>query len=126
MANAVHNPRRSAKYPAKFNQRENRASTHNYSMAVIDSALALKSDDGISFVRATAAATATLPPAAENKGRTICFLQSAAATLTVAQNADGADIDGADADFTSLDAADDWAEFFCTGSEWLIVKQHIA
>ena len=123
----THNPRKSTKYPAKFNQRENRASTHNNSLLVTNTeTVALATDDAISFVRNTGTSTVTLPPAAENTGRCICFLQTDAATLTIAQNASGENIDGADASFTALDAADDWAELFCTGSEWIITKQHIA
>lgn len=126
MANSIKNARSSSKYPSKFNKREISASMRNFSLAVTDSALSLSPDDGITHVRNTGAVTITLPAAAESKGRCISFLQTDAAVLTIAQNADGANIDGADANFTSLDAADDQVELFCDGSEWIIVRQHIA
>lgn len=126
---SIENQRRCHNYPRgdAFNTRENRASDHNKSCLVSSAeSVALVEEDCISFVRNLGASTITLPPAGSSQGRCISFLQADAAILTVAQNADDANIDGADADFTSLDAADDWAELFCTGSEWLIVKQHIA
>jgi hypothetical protein len=126
MANVISNRKNSSLYPQKFNKRENRASTHNFSCAITDAALELQSDDGINFIRNTGEVTITLPPAAENTGRCISFLQVDAEVLTIAQNADGANIDGADADFDALDAADDWVELYCTGEEWIIVKQSIA
>lgn len=128
MANSISNQKRPSRFPlgTGFNKREARMSSHCHSCAVVDSAFSLSSDDGIDYVRSSGAITVTLPKAAESAGRRITFLQSDANILTIAQNADGANIDGAASDFTSLDAADDWAEFFCTGSEWIIVKQVIA
>lgn len=126
MANSTKNPRAEASFPGKFNKRENRASTHNYSCAVTDSDLTLTSSDGINYVRNSGANTITLPPASDNKGRTIAFLQADLNTMTIAQNADSANIDGADADFTALDAADDCCDLFCTGTEWIIVRSSIS
>lgn len=124
-----HNRRRVSSYPDAdmFNQRENRLVDHAHTLLVSSAeSVALSDTDGVSFVRNAGVSTVTLPPAASCKGRVISFLQVDANTLTIGQNADGANIDGADADFTALDAADDWAELFCTGSEWIILKQHIA
>lgn len=126
MANSIKNQKYSSKYPARFNAREGAARDRNNSLLVSDSAYSILSDDGINFIRNSGAVTITLPKAAENKGRCICFLQADANVLTIAQNADGANIDGANSDFVDLDAANDFAEFFCDGSEWIIVKQYIA
>ena len=95
-------------------------------LLVSDGDAVIQEDDGINFVRNTGANAITLPEAKRSVGRTICFLQADANIMTITQNADDANIDGADANFTSLDAADDWAELFCDGSEWIIVRQHIA
>lgn len=128
MANVFHNKVSTTKFfsGSKINKREKAVSQSIATVAVTDSAYSIASDDGIDCFRNAGAVTITLPPAAENKGRCITFLQTDVNTLTIAQNADSANIDGADSDFTSLDAADDWAELYCTGSEWIILKQNIS
>lgn len=131
MANSTKNSRALGLYPEKFNKRENRLITYGYTAIVADSDFSIDDTDGIQFVRADATGgdvTATLPKAATNKGRVITFLLGTAATnsLIIAQNADDANIDGADANFTALDADDDWIDLYCTGDEWIIVRQSIA
>lgn len=126
MANSLKNQKLSSKFPLKFNKREGKLTGGNNSLMVADTAFSLLSDDGINFVRGTAAITITLPPAAENKGRLITFLTDAANLLTIGQNTDSANIDGANADFTGLDAADDFLDLFCDGTEWIIVREFIA
>ena len=126
MANVTHNPIKSTKFfkGTNINKREKAASQSMKTLAVIDSALTITSDDGIDYIRATATATATLPKAAENKGRClVCFNQDSGDTLTIAQNADGANIDGAGSNFTITGADDEWVELYCTGTEWIIVRQ---
>jgi hypothetical protein len=121
------NKQRMLDYPKEFNTRENRLIRHGHSVLVSSAeSFSLSDEDSISAIRKTGASTVTLPPAATSKGRIYSFIQTDAAILTIAQNADSANIDGANADFTALDAADDWCELFCTGSEWIILKQHIA
>ena len=125
----LHNRKLTANHPSKaqrFNKREARASSTLNSLVETDADYTIEADDGIDFVANTGANTVTLPPAAESKGRCIRFRQTDANILTIAQNADGADIDGADADFTDCDAAEDWVELFCTGTEWLVTSQVIA
>jgi hypothetical protein len=96
----------------------------NFAAAASD--YAMLADDGIETAFANDAITLTLPVAASNKGRRILFVQLAAAVLTIAQNADDANIDGADADYVALDAANDRAELVSTGTEWLVVSSTIA
>lgn len=126
MANVISNQKLSTPSRVRSNKREGKLHTTNNTVLISDAAYSFESDDGINYVRNTGAVTITLPNAAANKGRCICFLQTDAAVLTIAQNADGANIDGANADFTALDAADDWAELYSTGTEWIVVKQNIA
>lgn len=87
---------------------------------------AVTSTDGYNVFIANDEITVTMPPAASSVGRRIAFSTTAAATFTVAQNADGADIAGANADYTALDAAGDTAEFLCNGVEWVLVGSTIA
>jgi hypothetical protein len=128
MANVTHNAIKSTKFHngKNVNKREKRGSQVVTTMVESDTAFSLETEDGIDCIRNTGAVTITLPKVAENKGRCICFLQVDAAILTIAQNADGANIDGANADFTDCDAADDWVELYSTGSEWLIRSLNIA
>ena len=82
-----HNPRKSTKYPPKFNQRENRASTHNYSSLEESAAenVSVASDDGVNFVKLSNAASqdCSLPPAAENKGRVVTVFSDAGTSDTI-------------------------------------------
>ena len=126
MANSIKNQKYSSKYPARFNKREGAARDRNNSLLISDADYSILADDGINYIRNSGANSMTLPVAAENKGRVICFLQADANILTIAQNADSANINGADADFADCDAADDFVELFCDGSEWIIVKQYIS
>jgi len=120
MANELHNQKLPSRYPAKFNKRENRASTHNNSLVETDSAFTFTTSDGINACKNTGANTLTFPDANENKGRCLSIRQEDAATPTFANN-DGATIESA-----TLAAAGDWVEYFCTGTEWVIQKQFIA
>ena len=127
MANVISNAKLTSLYPNKFNKRENSANIRNNTLALIDSALVITDEDGINFVRATASSAATLPNAIKNKGRCITFLvQDATETLTITQNADDANIDGADSNFSLVSAtiADVWIELYSTGTEWIIVRQY--
>lgn len=128
MANVFHNKIPTSKFfsGSKVNKREKAASQSIISVAVTDSAYSITSIDGIDCFRNTGAVTITLPNAIENKGRCIKFIQTDANILTIAQNADDANINGADADFTDCDAADDWVELYSTGTEWIILSQNIA
>ena len=87
---------------------------------------AILAKDGFDTFIVNDAVTITMPVAADNEGRKISFIQKAAAVLTVAQNADDANIGGADTNFVSMDAAGDRAEFICDGAEWLTVSSTIA
>ena len=80
-------------------------------------------DDGIRTVVVNDAITITMPPVATSVGRKITFVQLSAAVLTIAQNADDANIAGADTDFIFLDAASDYAEVVSDGLEWLVAGQ---
>lgn len=129
MANVTHNPINTSKFfkGNNVNKREKSVSQSSYSVIVADTSFSLTSTDGIDAVRATATLTATLPNAAENKGRCICFInQDLADTLTIAQNADGANIDGAASNLTITGADDEWVELYCTGTEWIILKGNLA
>ena len=123
MANVISNAKLTSIYPNKFNKRENSANIRNYTLALIDSALVISDEDGINFIRATATTSATLPDAIKNKGRCITMIvQDAGEILTITQNADGANIDGADANFALVSGIDDASiELYSTGTEWLIV-----
>jgi hypothetical protein len=100
--------------PAKASSsREWAASAADY--AILD-------DDGISTVVVNDAITITMPAPATNVGRKILFVQKAAAVLTIAQNA-SENIAGAAASFVFLDAAGDYAEFVCDGTDWLLADQ---
>lgn len=128
MANSFNNKIPTTKFfsGSKINKREKAVSQSIYGVAVTDSDYTITSIDGIDHIRNTGANTITLPNAAENKGRCIGFIQVDANIMTIAQNADSANIDGLNLDFTSLDAADDWADLYCTGTEWIIIRQSIA
>lgn len=122
-------------YPLKHNKRElklietvyaNASSRKVVELAAAAADYAITNTDGYEVVLVNDAITVTLPDASENAGRRILFVQKAAEVLTVAQNADGANIAGSDADYTALDAAGDRAELVSTGAEWLIVSSTIA
>ena len=119
--------------------------THNYrEKKVIETALANVPSYAVSELAASAAdyaildkdgygvfivndaITITLPDASDNAGRRILFIQLGTAVLTIEQNADDANIAGADSDYTALDAAGDRAELVSTGAEWLVVSSTIA
>ena len=103
------------------------------SLAVLDSDYSITNEDGINFFRAEISNAAdlniTMPDAKANEGRVITFFLGDANTsykINLVQNSDGANIDGADATFTALDADDDWCDMFSTGSEWIIIRQSIS
>jgi len=96
------------------------------SIAASGADYAILAKDGFDTFIVTDAVTITMPVAADNEGRKISFVQKAAAVLTVAQNADDANIGGADENFVSMDAAGDRAEFICDGAQWLTVSSTIA
>jgi len=127
MANATHNPIKSTKFHngKNVNKREKRGREISNTLVDADTAFEILTDDGVDFVRGTAAITVTLPKAAENKGRCLKFLTRDAETLTIGQNADSANIDGVDADLATLVGIDDCLELFCTGSEWIIIASSI-
>ena len=70
--------------------------------------------------------TVTLPDCSENAGRSIKFVQIDANTLTIAQNADGAYINGVDSDYTTCDAALDTVTLSSDGSAWYITSVNVA
>lgn len=123
MANVIKNERLPAAFPGRFSKRENRASTHNYSCLEADSNYAILDDDGVNYIRSTGANTFTMPSAINNKGRCLRFYQVDAAAMTISANADGASVE---APTGTLDAAGDWAEYFCTGDAWVLVGQYVA
>ena len=96
--------------------------TLHLAAAAADTALA--TGDGYNEVFVNDEITVTMPPAVS--GRRIKFTQIGTAVLTVAQNADDANIAGADTDYVALDAAGDTATFYCDGTEWLLVESSIA
>lgn len=122
-------------YPVKHNKRE---------LKVIETTLSSIASNGVSELAAAAADYAvtdtdgyisfivndaisiTMPTAATNAGRKIQFVQLGTAVLTLVQNADDANINGADANYVGMDAAGDRAEFISTGAEWLLVSSTIA
>lgn len=117
MATTKYNARNRARHPSQFNDRENRASTHNWEAMDVDASYTLSDDDSANFIRGTAAGiTVTLPTAARNKGRTIRFYSTVAAGLTVV----AAGTDTLDS-WTQPLGAGAWAEIFCTGSGWIAV-----
>ena len=100
----------------------------NYGTNILAAAAAdyaILTDDGYNTFVVADAITVTLPNALANKGRKLAFLQLGTATLTIAQNVDDANINGADADFTTINAANDRAEFISSGTEWLLVTSTI-
>lgn len=121
-------------YPQAHNDREKKLletalSDTTYGVSELAAAAAdyaITDTDGYSTFIVNDAITVTLPDASDNAGRRILFIQLGTATLTIAQNADGANINGAGADLTTLDAAGDRAELVSTGSEWLVVSSTIA
>ena len=122
-------------YPTQHNKREEKvietalhtAPTYGVKeIAASGDDYAITNTDGYSTFLVNDAVTITLPNASENVGRRFLFIQKAAATLTIAQNADDANINGADADYTTADAAGDRIELVSTGTEWLAVSSTIA
>jgi hypothetical protein len=122
-------------YPQSHNNREKKlmetvfatAPTYGVKECAASAAdYAITNTDGYNCFIVNDAITITLPDASENTGRRILFIQKAGAVLTVAQNTDGANIAGADANYTSLDAAGDRAELVSSGTEWLVVSSTIA
>lgn len=120
MANEIKNERIPANFPGRFGKRENRASTHNYSCLVADSDYDIQDDDGVNFVVSTAACEIKLPAAASNAGRVISFNWNGGSLLVTA-NADGASFPSVN----FFDAATECADYFCTGSEWLLIRSTI-
>lgn len=116
-------------FPARFNKRENKLASSNYSSIELTSAEAyqITDTDGVDFVHVDGASTVTLPQAASNKGRVITFRAHSTAAVVIARNAtDLANINKAAADFTAMQTADEWVQLFCTGTEWLIVASRTA
>ena len=117
------NEQRIKSYPDQFNTRENRLIRYGHSLLVSSAeSVSLEDEDAISMIRNTGASTITLPPAASNKGRSIKFFQTDAAVLTIAQNADDANINGADSNFAFTATASNGGELYCDGTEWLFVS----
>lgn len=131
MAN-TYNPAAVGSYPQQHNKRELKvlqtafANAPSQKAKSTTSAYAIAADDGVEVIVNAGAVTVTMPNALANKGRRILFVQTTANVLTIAQNADDANIDGADANYVALDAAGDRAEFVSTGTEWLVVSSTIA
>lgn len=122
MANEIKNPKIDANFPGRFNKRENRCMTHNYSLLACDSDYASRDDDGVNYVRVNASAAAvefTFPPATAGRCFTF-YVADATNAVTVAANADGAAITG-----TAPSLAGEWTEYYCDGSSWLIVKSNV-
>ena len=136
MANKITYTRDSAgDYQTRFNKRELKVletaltDSNQYgvsSLAAAAADYAITDVDGYSTFVVNDAITITMPAAATNVGRILTFSLVAAAVLTIAQNADDANIGGADADYTTLDAAGDSAQFVCNGAQWVLIGSTIA
>ena len=121
-------------YPKKHNKRELKviettrddAKKSGSYLAAAAADYAITDTDGFSTFVVNDAITITLPAVATNVGRVITFTQIGTATLTIAQNADGAEIAGADADYTALDAGGDTATLICDGVAWFLGFSSIA
>ena len=123
-----------SEYPKKHNKRELKVietvltdSTHGTSELAASAAdYAITATDGYNTFIVNDAISLTMPNAADNAGRRILFVQLGTAVLTLVQNADDANIAGADANYVAMDAAGDRAELVSTGLEWLVVSSTIA
>jgi hypothetical protein len=122
-------------YPQQHNKREKKvietaltsAALHGVkSFAASAPDYAITTTDGYHTFIVNDAVTITLPDASDNEGRRLLFIQKAAAVLTIAQNADSAEIAGANANYVALDAAGDRAELASDGTEWVVVSSTIA
>jgi len=121
-------------YPQNINTREKRVveavignpSLQVKSIAATGADYAVLDRDGYATFVVNDAVTITLPEAAANEGRRLLFIQKGTAVLTIAQNADAADIAGANSDYVSADAAGDRVELVSDGTEWLVVSSTIA
>lgn len=108
MANSLKNARASSKYPPKFNNRENRQTTHGNTLAVLDAAYTIAVDDAITHVSAAGTFTVTLPTAGASEGRVLKIYQSGAGAITLSPSVTD----------VTLNAAGEWAEIFCDGTTW--------
>ena len=122
-------------YPTAHNKREKRlidtiysnSEAHGVSELAAEAAdYAITTLDGYKVFIVNDGITITLPDASDNAGRKILFIQLGSATLVIGQNADDANIAGADADLTTLNAAGDRIELVSTGIEWLEISSTIA
>lgn len=128
------NPKVVPNYPVNFNKKLNKLIDSRARSAVVlaNENYSISDDSNISFVQATAASascTVTLPNAAKFAGKSIDFrlaAQSSSFKLIIAQNADNANIAGADENYDDADAAGDEITLISTGTEWLVVKAKIA
>ena len=120
------NPRKSTQYPQKFNQRENKASTSNYTLVEIDdgdSPYTVSSSDATSFIitdGGSGAVEVRLPPEAESLGRCISVRTSDSTADTTVENTSGGST------FATLAVTEEWVELFCDGTTWKITKSKIA
>lgn len=126
-------------YPTRHNKRElkvietavnevveNAPTVGVSSLAALAADVVITATDGLETFIVNDAISITLPVAADNIGRKFTFVQLGTAVLTIAQNADDANIGGFDTDFVSCDAAGDRIEIISTGVEWLTVSSTIA
>lgn len=135
MANATYNKKEVGLFPQidSLSGKEKKRMMMSSSLVVADTSFSLTDKDGISHIRVVIGGAAdvdvTLPKAANNTGRVLKFIlgdNNTSYKINIVQNADGANIDGADATYALLDATDDQVELFCTGTEWIVVSQNIA
>lgn len=113
MAKTNINPSPRSRFPRKYNKRESRLASTNFSAIEIDSSEALESADNVNYVFCTAAAPAvlSLPKANESTGRVVVVRQTGTGSLTLSPAA------GDSAPNPTLDQ-DEWIELFCDGSAW--------
>jgi hypothetical protein len=123
------------KYPKRMNKRESRmfqaavdqalASAPSLSANSVSADYAILQEDGYMTILSTGANTVTMPVAADNTGRQITFVQLDNNIMTIAQNADSANIDDVNGNYTDLNTADDRSTFLSTGTEWLLMHNTI-
>lgn len=119
-----YNKQTKSKYPRKTGKRDLKVIEQNGVAVLSAETYTIRSKDNIRFVRNTGASTVNLPPAAENVGRAISFIQVNAAVLTI-DGYEAEQVNGG-ATFVDLDAADDNATIVSDGSAWLVVASSIA
>ncbi len=124
MANATLNPKiqsATRPYAGQLGHRENFQTTSNNTVILMDSALTLKPNDGVTHVVADATAGAiqlVVPSPVQCKGRAIKVRKSQATNALTVVAADGANV-GPTATLSQTTVAS--LELFSTGSAWIQV-----